>query len=190
MLTHPSFFAQMRMQGVWMAERSSSSILVWIWVPYVCVGGIGWVIWRPLAEQLWEHAVEELMTGPAGQNPCRPQLLVNMPAEKTEFRERSATIWLPCSSTFHALTRSYIHNSWGFRTPACDIMRPSGVVPFLYEGKHWKFFFFGTLLFLCAFVLRLSHVCIGLWLLMELFCGKLIRDETKICRQHIFGSLQ
>ncbi len=102
----------------------------------MCVGGIGWVIWRPLAEQLWEHAVEELMTGPAGQNPCRPQLLVNMPAEKTEFRERSATIWLPSSSTSPALTRSHIQSSGGFRTPACDIMRPSGVVPFLCEGKH------------------------------------------------------
>lgn len=101
----------------------------------MCFGGIVWVIWRPLAEQLWEPAVEELMTGPTGQNPYRPQLLVNMPAEKTEFRERSATIRLSCSSKSHALTRSHIQNSWGFRTPTCDIMRPSGV-PFFGEGKH------------------------------------------------------
>lgn len=89
-------FVQMRLQG--MAERCNASVVVCIWVLYACVGGIRWVIWRPLAEQLWERAVEELMTGPAGQNPCRPQLLVNMPAEKTEFRERSTTIWLSCSS--------------------------------------------------------------------------------------------
>lgn len=102
-------FVQMRMQG--MAERSNASVVVCIRVPYACVGGIGWVIWRPLAEQLWEHAVEELMTGPAGQNPCRPQLLVNMPAEKTEFRERSTTIWLSCSSIH---TRTYkIHGNLG-----------------------------------------------------------------------------
>lgn len=62
------------------------------------------------------------MTGPAGQNPCRPQLLVNMPAEKTEFRERSATIWLSRSS-IHAHTHATF---MGIRTPACDIMRPSG----------------------------------------------------------------
>lgn len=61
----------------------------------MCVGGIGGVIWRPLAEQLWEHAVEELMAGPAGQNPCQPQLLANMPAETTEFRQRSAIIYCP-----------------------------------------------------------------------------------------------
>ena len=75
------------------------------------------------------------MTGPAGQNPCRPQLLVNMPAEKTEFRERSATILMSCSLVSHALTRSRTLNSWGFRTQAVDIMRPSGVVP-LFQGKH------------------------------------------------------
>lgn len=102
----------------------------------MCVGGIGWIVWRPLAEQLWEHAVEELMTGPAGQNPCWPQLLVNMPAEKTEFRERSSTIWLSCSSIAHSLIHLHIQNSWGVRTPACDIMRPSGVVPFFCLGKH------------------------------------------------------
>ena len=115
-LMYPSCFVQMRVQGVGMAERS---IVVWIWVPHVSVGGLGGAIWRPLAEQLWEQAVEKLMTGPAGQNPCRPQLLVNMPAEKTGFRERSATVWL-------SNPRAYLQNSLG---PACDIMRPSGVVP-------------------------------------------------------------
>lgn len=43
------------------------------------------------------------MTGLAEQGHCQPQMLVNMPAEKTEFRERSATVWLSCSSIFHAL---------------------------------------------------------------------------------------
>lgn len=102
----------------------------------MCVGGIGWVIWRPLAEQLWQHAVVELMTGPAGQNPRWSQLLVSMPAETTEFRERSATIWLSCSSVCHALTHTHIQNSWEFRTPACDIMKPSGVVPLFCGGKQ------------------------------------------------------
>ncbi len=105
-------FVQMRMRSVQMAERSNASIVVWIWVPYVCVGGIGRVIWRLLAEQLWEHAVEELMTGLAGQNPRWPQLLVNMPAEKTEFRKRSALIWLSCSSTHqqvHSYTYTHTH---------------------------------------------------------------------------------
>lgn len=57
----------------------------------MCVGVIGRVVWCPLAEQLLEHAAEELMTGPAGQKSRRPQLSVNVPAEKTEFRERSTT---------------------------------------------------------------------------------------------------
>lgn len=104
-------FAQMRMQSVEMTESSNASIVELIRVPYVCVGGVGWVIWRPLAEQLWEHAVEELMTGPAGQNPCWPQLLVNMPAEKTEFRERSATILMSCSLVSHAL-RTLTHTKF------------------------------------------------------------------------------
>lgn len=60
---------EMRLQG--MAERCNASIVVRIRVLYACsLEGFYQVIWRPFAEQLWERAVEELMTGPAGQNPC------------------------------------------------------------------------------------------------------------------------
>lgn len=140
-------FVQMRMQG--MAERSNASVEVCIRVPYACVGGIGWVIWRPLAEQLWEHAVEELMTGPAGQNPCRPQLLVNMPAEKTEFRERSTTILFN--------PHSHIQNSWEFRTLACDV-RPSGGVLFFLKGNALKGLFGSLLVFFMLCFMSFSYL--------------------------------
>ncbi len=58
-----------------------------------------------------------------------------------------------------------------------------------YVRESTESFFWHPVVFVC-FVLRLSHISNGLWLLMELFHGKLIRDETKICRQHILGSLQ
>lgn len=163
-------FAQMRMQGVGMTERSNASIVELIWVPYVCVGGICWVIWRPLAEQLWEHAVEELMTGPAGQNPCRPQLLVNMPAEKTEFRERSATILMSCSSVSHTLTNSHT-NSWEFRTQAVGYNETFRCCFIVLGGKALKVCWHPTVF--VYFVLFINYIhCESLW---KLFGGKTIK---------------
>lgn len=82
----------------------------------VCVGGIGRVSCRPLAEQLWERAVEELMTGPAGQKPSA------VSEHTAEFRERSAGL------VAQARPGSRVQHSGKIKTQAVDVMTPSGVV--------------------------------------------------------------
>lgn len=135
-------------------KLQSSFIAMWACcrtlAPCGCAGGVGSLIRPPLAEQLWERVVEELITGPAGQSHCQSQLLVNKPAKnregkkkKTEFRERFALQ--------HILNFVCSHMQNSFRIPLCDIMRHSGAVPLLQGSERWGFV--GTLLFLCALLM-------------------------------------
>lgn len=82
----------------------SSFIAMWACcrtlAPCGCAGGVGSLIRPPLAEQLWERVVEELITGPAGQSHCQSQLLVNKPAKNREGKKKNRVQGEVCSSAY------------------------------------------------------------------------------------------
>ena len=57
-----------------------------------------------------------------------------------------------------------------------------------FRGKALRGFFWQPVVS-ARFVSCLSHICYGLWPLIELLCEKLI-DGTKMCRQRSLRSLQ
>lgn len=134
------------------------------------------------------------MTGPAGQNPCRPQLLVNVPEEKVEFKKRSATIQL--SSSLILYIYCIINSIYAFahtkftglqcRILACDIMRC--VLSGFCGGKTLKVCWHHIDLVSFAIV-NCGKQILGLWLKISKnkknIFSKLLSDSFDTCQKNL-----